>query len=183
MCHTRARIALNKPNQTNPTQPSTHLPNRPNVPTKQTHKNKPGPPRLGPHAHCGGRGGHLRLAGQHRQGKIKISFIKMFVGYTVGWVLFDGAVETPNFCFASPNVSQSPSSPFLQVWDMESFSCRRTLRGHDDDVLSLALWGGFLFRYVHIIILYTRCLCVCVCEGVCVLYFGFLCSSPVCILF
>lgn len=29
---------------------------------------------------------------------------------------------------------------------MESFSCRRTLRGHDDDVLSLALWGGFLFR-------------------------------------
>jgi WD40 repeat protein len=33
-----------------------------------------------------------------------------------------------------------------QVWDMESFSCRRTLRGHDDDVLSLALWGGFLFR-------------------------------------
>jgi di- and tripeptidase len=33
----------------------------------------------------------------------------------------------------------------IKVWDMESFSCRRTLRGHNDDVLSLAIWEGFLF--------------------------------------
>lgn len=41
---------------------------------------------------------------------------------------------------------------------MESFSCRRTLRGHDDDVLSLALWGGFLFRCGV-----SGCVCVCLC--------------------
>jgi WD40 repeat protein len=34
----------------------------------------------------------------------------------------------------------------VKVWDMESFSCKRTLRAHNDDVLSLAIGYGFLYR-------------------------------------
>lgn len=33
----------------------------------------------------------------------------------------------------------------IKVWDMQSFACKRTLRGHKDDVLSLALGADLLF--------------------------------------
>lgn len=45
----------------------------------------------------------------------------------------------------------------LQVWDLESMGCKRTIAGHATDVLSLCVSSGMIYRCVpfHFLFLFS----------------------------
>lgn len=48
-----------------------------------------------------------------------------------------------------PIKPQLPLICGVQVWDMASMGCKRTLKGHANDVLSIALKKDYVYRYMR----------------------------------